>query len=339
MYYQFRNDYSELVSPEILKFIEEIALEQNVGYGLDKHSVEAEKLILEKFGLDNGAVFFMLGGTQVNMVTLSYLLRPYEGVIACDTAHINGHETGAVEGSGHKIYTSKNVDGKITPEDIRRCVRLNHDCHTVKFTTVYISNATESGTIYTKDELLALRKVCDELGLFLFMDGARMGVALTSRKNDVDCKLIGEVCDAFYLSGTKNGMLSGEALCFKNKKVAEDFRYQIKNKGGMLAKGFLVSSQFECAFRDDLFFRLAKNSNDQADYIKDSLKGVCEFTNDSPTNQIFLRFKKADAEKIMENFGAEPWEDQGSHMVIRLVTSFNTKKEDCDNIIEFIKGL
>lgn len=336
---QFRNDYSEGAHPEIQKALTKINDVQNVGYGLDEHSFNAEKLILQKFNCSKGAVYFVSGGTQANLLVLSFLLKPYEGVIACDTGHINVHETAAVEGSGHKIIVCPNVNGKLTAENVENTYKKYVDEHMVKPRAIYISDSTETGTIYSENELTSLREVCDKFGLYLFLDGARLGVALTSKENDVDPSLLGKVCDVFYVGGTKNGFLSGEAIVFTNKILSENFRYHIKNKGAMLAKGFVLSAQFERAFKDNLYFNIAKSTNKTAEYIRNRLKGVVEFTSNSPTNQLFIKLPSAKANKVMKEFGCELWQNIGKDKIIRIVTSFSTTTKDCDELINFIKSL
>lgn len=335
----FKNDYSECAHEEILKAIIDIKNEQNIGYVLDKHSKAAEKSILKTFGCDDGEVFFLTGGTQANMIVLSYLLKPFEAVICCDTGHINVHETGAVEGSGHKIIVCENENGKLLPERVRAVYKKYTDEHMVSPKAIYISDSTEVGTIYTKKELIELKKVCDDLDLYFFIDGARLAVALTCKENDVEPSYLGKICDVFYVGGTKNGFLSGEAVVFTNKNLCKDFRYHIKNRGGMLAKGFVVGAQFERAFKDNLYFDISLTANKTAEYIREGLKNVVEFTSCSPTNQIFIKLNADNASKVMEKFGCELWEDLDSNKVIRIVTSFATTIPDCDELIDFIKRL
>lgn len=335
----FRNDYSECGHEQIINAIVSIKDEQNKGYVLDKHSENAKEEILHTFSCQDGEVFFLTGGTQSNMIVLSYLLKPYEAVISCDTGHINVHETGAIEGSGHKIITCKNRDGKLTPEDIKAVCKNHGDEHMVKPKAIYISNSTETGTIYTKEELIKLKKVCDELNLYFFIDGARLAVALTCDKNDVEPSFLGTICDVFSVGGTKNGFLSGEAVVFTNKEISKNFRYHVKNKGGLLAKGYVVGVQFERAFQDNLYFEIAKTSNQTAEYIRKQLKDSVEFTSSSPTNQIFIKLDNNKAKKIMEKFGCELWDDLDKEKIIRIVTSFSTTIADCDELISFIKSL
>lgn len=339
MHHQFTNDYNRLTHPEILKAIIKANEEQNIGYGLDKHSKNAERLILNRFGVKEGSCYFLAGGTQSNMVVISYLLKPYEAVIACDTGHINVHETGAVEASGHKVLTYPNKDGKLTSEGVISVVNSHPDMHMVKPKMVYISNSTELGTVYSKKELTELRKVCDKYDLYLFIDGARLGTALTSKGNDVTPEFLGKVSDVFYIGGTKNGMMLGEAIVFKDKMLAKEFRYHIKNKGAMLAKGFLPAVMFERAFQDNLYFDMANNANVMAEYIVKGLKGVVEFSTKSVTNQQFIRVKKEDAKNLTKTFGLELWSDGGNKQVLRIVTDFATTKEDCLDLVNYIKEL
>lgn len=335
----FRNDYSETCAPEVLRALTEHGLAQSVGYGLDEHSAEASSMILRRFGVDETAakVHFLAGGTQTNAVILSFLLRPYEAAIACDTGHINVHETGAVEGTGHKVLTCKNKDGKLAAADVERIMALHTDEHMVKPRVVYISDTTETGTTYTAAELLALRAVCDKYGLLLFMDGARMGAALTCG-GDVDAALIGKVCDAFYVGGTKNGALFGEAAVLKNTVDPDNtFRYHIKNRCAMLAKGFVLGIQFKALFANDLYFALAAHSNATAKRIRDGLTALgIELVGNSRTNQIFLRVKKPLAEMLMDRYGVELWTDRGDEQTVRIVTSFATKEADCDELLAFV---
>lgn len=337
----FRNDYSEIAAPEVLKALGDAGLEQNVGYGLDVRSKAAEVKILECFGLTKAEaeVHFLAGGTQTNMVVISYFLRPYEAVIACDTAHINVHETGAVEGSGHKVLTAPNADGKLLPADIEAIARKHGDEHMVKPKMVYLSDTTETGTTYTSAELRAIRAVCDRYGLILFLDGARLGCALTAEGNDLTPEELGELCDVFYVGGTKNGALFGEAVVLKKKLGVDTFRYHIKNRGAMLAKGFVCGIMFDALFTDGLYFRLAQHANDMAAILRSGLGELgMELVGSSKTNQLFLKAEKGLAEKLTERYGAEPNGEADGKPVVRLVTSFATKKEDCEELLRYLKA-
>ena len=337
MKHSFRNDYSELAHENILKALLKEVNNQNIAYGNDVHSENAKWLIKKTFKCYNAAVYLVSGGTQANMLVISYLLRHYEGVISCDSGHINVHETAAIEGNGNKVYTVKNTNGKLTAEDIKEALRINKGEHMVKLKMVYISNSTEMGTIYTKEELLSLRKVCDEYNLYLFIDGARLASALTCKDNDVTPELIGEVSDVFYVGGTKNGTLSGEAIVFKNKNMAKEFNYHIKNKGALLAKGFVLGIQFEEMFKNNLYFELATHANKMADYIKENLNA--NFYMDSPTNQIFIALDSSIAKKVIKDYDCELWESYKDFDVIRIVTSFATKLEDCKEFVTNVNKL
>ena len=340
---KFTNDYSELCHPDVLAALSRAAEagEQNTAYGLDKHSAAAADAIRRVFGLPEGEVFLLTGGTQTNMTVISYLLRPYEAALSCGTGHINVHETGAVEGSGHKVITCPGRDGKILPEEAERLILLHADEHMVKPGLIYISDATETGSVYTASELLALRDVCDRHGLYLFIDGARLASALTAPGGDVTPELIGQVADVFYIGGTKNGLLSGEAVVFRDGSLCGGFRRHIKNRGAMLAKGFVLGIQFEALFSDGLFFRMAEHANGLAEGLRKSLrKAGADVTGSSPTNQIFVRLAADAAETLITEFGLERWEVHGDgRETVRIVTSFASDEESCRVLGERVAGL
>ena len=332
----FRNDYSYLAHPRILDALARFANEENVAYGLDKHSENAERLIKKVFNSKDGKVYFLAGGTQTNVTFISYCLKPFEGVISCDTGHINVHESAAIEGSGHKIITIPNKNGKLTPTDITNIVRLHEDEHMVKPGMVYISNSTETGTIYHAQELIDLYKTAKENGLYFFIDGARLGAALTAKSNDVEPSLLGKVCDAFYVGGTKNGLLFGEALVINNKELQIEFRRHIKNKGAMLAKGFAVSIEFEELFKDNFYFDLARKTNESAEALIEVLKKHNLNISDSPTNQVFVTLPKDKARKLIDEFKLELWREDSNEITVRFVTSFMTSKEDIKEVDRFL---
>ena len=335
---QFRNDYCELAHPLVLEALNKYSSEQNEAYGLDNHSENAANKIKEIFGAPNSDVHFIAGGTQTNLLMISYTLKHFEGVISADTGHINVHETAAVEGSGYKIITIPNVNGKITSQQVADKVAYFHnDEHMVKPRMVYISNSTETGTIYTKQELKDLYKVCKDNNLYFYIDGARLGSALTSKENDLKPNEIGSLCDAFYIGGTKNGLLFGEALVINNPVLKESFRFHIKNKGAMLAKGYAIGIQFETIFTNNLYFDLARKTNETADYLKEGLVNIGVDIIPSPTNQVFATFPKEEAEIYIDEFGCELWIDRDDTLTIRFVTSFLTNKEDVDYLLNFIK--
>ncbi len=333
----FRNDYSEVAHPRILQKLLECAHTQNDGYGLDVHSVAAADSICRLLGKDL-PIHFIPGGTQTNLLVIASCLRPYECVLTVDTGHINVHETGAIEGTGHKVVTCPHVDGKLTPEGILSMFNAHESEHMVKPKMVYLSNSTELGTIYTKAELTAIRKVCDELGLLLFLDGARLGSALCAKGNDLTLADLADLCDVFYIGGTKNGALFGEALVIANPALNTEFRYMIKNRGAMLAKGFVTGMQFEVLFEEDepLYFALADHANRQAEKIASALiaKGYDFYATPMGSNQLFPIVSKEKMDELAEKFAFNIEKPLGDgRFAIRFVTSWATTDKMVDELI------
>lgn len=339
--YSFTNDYSEGAHPRILEALMNANLEQNTGYGLDRHCTCAADLIKKECERNDIDVHFFVGGTQTNMTAISHILRPHQAVISASTGHINVHETGAVEATGHKVYTISKADGKLTPEDVQAALSFHQDEHFVQPKMVYISNTTELGTQYTKEELEKLSRVCRQKGVFLFLDGARLGAALTSPVNDLTLADIAALTDLFYIGGTKNGALFGEALIVRNDALKEDFRFAIKQRGAMLAKGFLLGIQFETLFSDGLFYELSGHANDMATRLRDELsqQGFA-FLAPSFSNQIFPIVKDELAEKLAEKYTFNTEKDlKNGTKAIRLVTSWATRTSAVEEFIEDIKNL
>lgn len=333
----FRNDYSDLAASEVLRALADAMDEKNPGYGYDPHCIHAEDLIKKCFGVPDGQVFFLDGGTQANAVVISYLLKAYECPLTVTTGHIQVHETGAVEATGHKIALVPEHDGKIDPADIEKACAGNVYDWNQKIRLLYITNATEGGTVYTKAELLKIREACDKCGLYLFIDGARLGAALTAEGNDVTPEDIGQIADVFYVGGTKNGALFGEAVVFKNKELSTSFRAFMKNKGALNAKGAVLGIQFEALFTDNLYFRLAKNANEMGEYIRKELESAgFTFVGTGRTNQLFLEFTKEQAKEMNRIFGLEYWTEGEEKDLMRIVTSFKTTKEECDELIQYV---
>lgn len=330
--YSFRNDYSVLAHRNILDLMMKVSDEQNIGYGLDAHSERAKELIKKQIGSDLDLdIHFLIGGTSCNKIIISHVLKPYEAVIAVNSGHINVHETGAIEAGGHKIITTKGVDGKVNLDEIRKVCKDHCDEHMVVPKMVYISNSTELGTIYTLGELKALHDLCKELDLYLFLDGARLGVALTAAGNDLSLRKIAEMVDVFYIGGTKNGALLGEAVVIVNPDLRENFRHSIKQNAGMLAKGFAIGLQFEALFENNLYFDLALHANKMAKKLKDGLLDLgVEMASESPTNQQFIRLPKDVVKVLQKDYDFEIWEDFGDVMTIRLVTSWATTVDAVD---------
>lgn len=339
--YSFRNDYSEGAHPKILERLMKTSLEQNAGYGLDKHSKRAEELIRRAVKRNDVDVHFIPGGTQSNMLTISSFLKPYQCVIAADTGHINVHETGAVEATGHKVYTVPHEDGKLTPAGILKALEWHADEHMVQPGMVYISNTTELGTVYTRAELSAIHRLCRERGLLLFLDGARLSSALNSRGNDLELWDLPELTDVFYIGGTKNGALFGEALVLVKEELKKDFRYCIKHRGTMLAKGFVAGIQFETLFEDELYFELGYHANQMAEKIEKALKEEnVEFYATPCSNQLFPIVSESCANELAKafEFNVERILQDGRY-VLRFVTSWATPEWAVKQLIEHFKTI
>ena len=336
--YSFKNDYSEGAHLRILNALVETNLEQTDGYSTDYHTENAIDLLKKKMDREDVDIHLLVGGTQVNLTAISAFLRPHQAAIGADTSHINCHETGAIEATGHKVITMKTDDGKLTSNLIQKVVDAHTDEHMVQPKLVYISNSTELGTLYKKSELEELHKCCIKNNLLLYLDGARLGTALVSEENDLTLPDIAKLVDAFYIGGTKNGALFGEALVICNNELKEDFRYFIKQKGGLLAKGRLLGIQFEELFKDDLYFDIARHANNMAILLKNALKEKgYEFLTDSSTNQQFPIIPNNIIKKIGEkySFNVERIIDD-NNTAIRLVTSWATNEA---NVLEFIEDL
>ena len=325
--YRFTNDYSEGAHPSILEAMTATNLEGNFGYGCDPHCEHAAALIRQKIGRPDADVHFFVGGTQTNATCICAFLRPHEAAIAAHSGHICVHETGAVEATGHKcIAMPAAPGGKLTPELVRQAVAAHPDEHMVKPRLVYVSNTTEVGGVYTTAELEALRAVCDELGLLLYLDGARLASALAY--GGASFEDLGRLCDAFYIGGTKNGAIFGEAVCIMNPALKPDFRYILKQHSGMLAKGWLLGVQFEQLMRSGLYEELGEHSTRMAQQLAEGLKGLgVEFLFESPSNQIFPILPD---EVLAKLEGAFHWEVnatlEGGRSCIRLVCSWATQQ-------------
>ena len=273
---QFQCDYNEGAHPQILQRLAETNMEQTIGYGEDKYCEEARELIRKACDDSEIDVHFLVGGTQTNTTVIAHTLRPYQGVISAKSGHINVHETGAIEATGHKVLAIDSADGKLSAEQIEEAMQAhqNEDGpeHMVQPGMVYISMPTEVGTIYTSDELRAISQVCNKYDLPLFVDGARLGYGLCSPQSDLTLPLLTQLADVFYIGGTKVGALFGEAVVIRNERMKRDFRYSIKRHGGMLAKGRLLGIQFATLFTDGLYMHIAQHAIDQAMRIKSALQ-------------------------------------------------------------------
>ena len=341
--YSFTNDYSEGAHESILAFLSTINKEQIAGYGDDSYSEKARQLISQKTNCPENAIHFLLGGTQTNTVAIASFLRPHQGVLSAEIGHINTHESGAIEATGHKVLSLSSYDGKINASQIEDYVKSHYDdptaTHAVQPGMVYLSHPTEIGTIYSKKEMEDISEVCKKYHMYLYVDGARLGCALTSRENDLSLSELSSLCDAFYIGGTKNGALFGEALVIMNPLLNKDFQYMQKQKGGRLAKGWLVGVQFLAFFQDNLFFELAENANQRAFYLYEKLKEMgVSFLADCKTNQVFPIFPLSLIEILEKDFSFHRWEKiDDTHYAIRLCTSWATPVEPIDAFLEAVK--
>ncbi len=335
-------DYLEGCHPAILRKLTETNMEQTVGYGMDPYCDQAAAMIRDAFASPDAAVHFLVGGTQANTTVIAAALRPYEGVICADTGHINVHETGAIESSGHKCLALPHKDGKITAAQVAAAVAAQGDDeHMVKPGMVYISFSTELGTLYTLAELQEMYRTCQQLGLYLFIDGARLGYALTAPACDLTPADLAKCCDVFTVGGTKVGALFGEAVVISHPELNRNFRYMIKQRGGMLAKGRLLGIQFVALMEDGLYFSIARKAVAQALRIREALvnKGIPLFI-DSPTNQQFPVFTKEQLAVLSQQFDFALWESvDDTHDAIRVCTSWATPDEYVDAFIKAVEAL
>lgn len=335
--YSFRNDYSEGAHPKILQALIDTNLEQTCGYGMDPRCQAAADLIRRLCKAPDADIHFTVGGTQTNLLVIASLLRPYEAVIAAHTGHVNVHETGAIEATGHKVCTAYAPDGKLTPELVESVVNGHSSEHMVLPRLVYISDTTEIGTIYTKAELQALRDCCDKHGLFLFLDGARLGSALTAEGNDLTLPDLAALTDAFYIGGTKNGVLFGEALVMRTPN--EHFRWHMKQRGAVLAKGRLLGVQFQALLEDGLYLDLARHANEMAFRLRDGVAALgYPFPVASPSNQQFPVLPNSVVKALLDK-GYEFEIDRAvdaDHTCVRFVTSWATPESAID---AFLKDL
>ena len=342
---QFQCDYNEGAHPRILERMIQTNFEQTVGYGEDHFCEAARSLIKKACGRNDADVHFLVGGTQANATVISSALKPYQGVVCAHTGHINVHETGAIEHGGHKVLAVPSENGKLSPEELLRTIEAHYEEdgpeHTVQPGMVYISFSTETGTIYTLAELKEFRSICDRFGLPLFIDGARLGYGLASEGCDVKLEDIAALADVFYIGGTKQGALFGEAVVITSEALKKDFRYYIKQNGGMLAKGRLLGIQFITLFEDGLYFELASHAVTQALRIRDAFKKKgFAFLAESPSNQQFPILPDNVAQELGRNYLFSIWQKvDASHTAVRFCTSWATRSEAVDELIDAIEKL
>ena len=332
----FHNDYSEGCHEKLLEALIRTNMEQTPGYSEDCYCFTAAEKIRKYCGREDLAVHFLVGGTQANLTVIASVLRPHQGVICADSGHVNVHETGAIEATGHRVLGLPSVHGKIQGAQVREYVK-NHFAdpsfeHTVQPGMVYISNPTEWGTLYSKAELEDLSRACKDCGLPLFLDGARLGYGLMASGNDLTMADLARLCDVFYIGGTKVGALFGEAVVISNPVIARDFRYIMKQRGGMLAKGRLLGVQFDALFTDNLYFEISAHADRLADQLKDKLMELgYSFFMPPQSNQLFPILPARVREYLAQKYTFIEMDklDDG-YVVCRFCTSWATQQENVD---------
>ena len=341
----FNNDYSEGCHEKVLQALNATNMEQTMGYGEDAYCAAAAEKIRAKCGREDIAVHFLVGGTQANLTVIDAALRPHQGALGADTAHIHVHETGAVEATGHKVLWVPHHQGKITAQQVRQTIREHYASssfeHTVQPKLVYISQPTELGTLYTLRELEDLSAACRELGLYLFADGARLGYGLSARGNDVTMQDLARLCDVFYIGGTKVGALFGEAVVICHPALQEDFRYLIKQHGGMLAKGRLLGVQFGVLMENDLYEQIAARADRLADRLRAALHALdVPFLVESTTNQLFPILPDTVLEELAKTYVfSEQERVDEAHRAVRFCTSWATRPENVEQLCADLQRL
>ena len=334
--YRFFDDYSEGAHPRILALLGESNLRQDAGYGHDTLTARAVALLRDAIGDADAAVHLLSGGTQANLVALAAMLRPFESVVAAESAHIAVHETGAIEATGHKVHALPSTDGKLAAAQVRALVAQHRDEHMVRPRVVFVSQPTELGTLYTARELEDLAAACRELGLHLYLDGARLPAALASAACDLPLPQLAALVDVFYLGGTKNGALLGEALVIANPALQADFRFHLKQRGALLAKGRVLGAQFAALLEDGLYLQLARHANAMAARLAAGLQAAgIGFLGEPVTNQVFPILPDATIERLRGRFGFHVWSRvDAQRSAIRLVTSWATPESAVDAFLE-----
>lgn len=338
----FTNDYSEGAHEKVLQKIIAANREGFSGYGSDPYSDSAKRKIRSVFQCPEAQIFFLTGGTQTNQTVIASLLRRHEGVIAAETGHINTHEAGAVEYTGHKILSLPAKEGKISAETLEAFLRAfyadeNRE-HTVFPGMVYLSYPTEYGTLYSKEELKQISAICKSFQLPLYLDGARLGYGLACSQSDIAPSELAELCDVFYIGGTKVGALCGEAVVFTKNNTPPHFITLIKQHGALLAKGWLLGIQFDALFTDNLYFEIGKHAVEMADRLRAAFREKnYTFFIDSPTNQIFITLENSQMERLREKVSFSFWEKlDESHTIVRFATSWATEEESVNALIDVL---
>lgn len=335
----FECDYLEGAHEKILQRLAETNYEKAPGYSADKYCESAKEKIKQACNCPDAEIYFLVGGTQTNAIVIDSILQKYEGVIAATTGHVNVHEAGAIEHTGHKVLTVPSYQGKMQAEDVRSLLQgfwndASHD-HMVFPGMVYLSHPTEYGTLYSKQELAEIADVCREYKIPLFLDGARLGYGLMSKNTDLTLEDIAKICDVFYIGGTKVGALCGEAVVFTGQNMPKHFMTMVKQHGAMLAKGRLLGIQFDTLFTDNLYFEIAEHAINMAEKLKEGFRQRgYSFYLDSPTNQQFIILSKEEIAKLADKVTFDFWDPvDDNRQVVRFATSWATKEEDIDALM------
>lgn len=341
--YLFHNDYNQLCHSSIIERMTALQTESETGYGLDQHCETAANLIRKKCQRDDLAIHFLVGGTQTNLTVIAASLRPHQAVLAAHSGHINVHETGAIEATGHKVVAVASDDGKICAQQILDVAHAQENDesaeHAVQVKMVYISNSTELGTTYTLAELEAISDACKKSGFYLFLDGARLGYALSAKSNDISLADYARLCDVFYIGGTKCGAMIGEAVVISNPSIAKDFRYLIKQRGAMLAKGWILGLQFEVLFENDLYYTITAHANNMADKLRTVLAELnYSLLVPGDTNQVFPVLPNDLLEKLSSDFTFLRQEQiDDNHTAVRFCTSWATDENAINALCQAIR--
>lgn len=334
----FLNDYNDLCHENVYKKIGEVKEKGNIGYGFDEYSEKAKECIKKDLENEDVQIEFLAGGTIANIIAIASNLMPYEGVIAASTGHIVGHETGSIEATGHKVELINTKDGKLTKALLLNRLKDFTDEYHIVPKLVYISQTTELGTVYTYEELAELYETCLEYGMYLYIDGARMAVALAA--SDVEVYDLPDLCDMFTLGGTKNGAMYGEALVIVEDELKQNIRNFMRQRGSVMAKGFITGAQFEALFEDGLYYELGKKAYEMSVYLAEELNKINIIFNQKPvTNQIFIEMPTYKIDKLKENNAFEIMPKDDDNKVLRFVTNYRTTKEEIDGLISDLKLL
>ncbi|MDY3758526.1 MAG: aminotransferase class I/II-fold pyridoxal phosphate-dependent enzyme [Treponema sp.] len=338
----FESDYTEGAHPKILERLNETNMIQASGYGHDEFCESAKNKIRKTINCPNAQIQFITGGTQTNQIVIDTMLKPFEGVVSAQTGHVNSHEAGAIEYTGHKVIPIPQHEGKIDGTELNDYLETffsdGNNEHMVFPGMVYISHPTEYGALYTKNELTKISSVCRKNNIPLFMDGARLGYGIMAKSSDLSLEDIAELCDVFYIGGTKCGALCGEAVVFTKNNMPQHFENLVKKHGALLAKGRLLGVQFDTLFTDNLYLEISKNAIDTAETLKKALKEKgYRFLLDSPTNQQFVILENKFMEELKKSVKFNFWEKYDKdHTVVRFATSWSTKMENVEKLINLL---